>query len=360
MKTVGKLFLRIAASSMMVLITLAMVLPFSSSVYAAPILDAGPLSDDFNRCALNTSVWTFENPAGLPNAKITGAYTGDSTLTLTVPPGGDYTFSNTNQNAPRVMQNITDGSFEVEVKFNSAVGQPPAGAWNMQGILVRDTTSTPGTTKWLRFELDTKSDSINYYVGYLDESASPKLTAITGPQIISSQMTVAPVYLRVKYDQAAGAWSIGYGIGAAPTSYKYTFTEAAPGNIPTPITFNANAIGVFAASTGSSPIGITSQVDYFRNMADAAFVDDNLGVTVNKVGLGTGTVTTTCAGADQVTVTASPAAGSSFVGWSGDVTSTQASIPLTMNKSYNLTATFSSSTPIEIKSRIYIPALFDH
>lgn len=73
-------------------------------------------------------------------------------------------------------------------------------------------------------------------------------------------------------------------------------------------------------------------------------------LTLSTTGTGIGTVTSSPAGASfaagtVVTVTAVPAAGSTFVGWSGDVTGTATSQTVTMNANRTATAIFILSGP---------------
>jgi hypothetical protein len=349
MKAIGRPIFRVCTLVSMVLFALAFAMPTLSAAEAFQ-------SDDFNQCGLNTSIWTFENPGNAPALTVNGAYSGSSALVMTVPSGQDMTFSGKNTKVPRIMQSATDTSFEVEVKFNSALGQTPGDTYNIQGILVRDTTSVPGKTKWLRFDLDTNSTSINYYVAYFDENGV--LHGITGPQIISSQMSANPLYLRVKYDQPTGTWSVGYALtDPAAFRYKFDFTEATAPNVTGGFTFNVTGMGVFAGSTSpggtGTPPGITSNIDYFKSMTNASFANDAIKLTVQKVG--PGNVNQTCSG-NQIGLTAVPNQGVTFSGWSGDVTSTQAKINLTMTKSFNVTATF-NGVPVDLPFKYYIPVV---
>ncbi|MEZ4620972.1 MAG: hypothetical protein R2867_36475 [Caldilineaceae bacterium] len=72
--------------------------------------------------------------------------------------------------------------------------------------------------------------------------------------------------------------------------------------------------------------------------------DEILTLTVNVVGQGTVAKDpdkATYEKGDQVGLTATPAAGWKFVGWSGDLTATNATTTILMNTGKNVTATFS-------------------
>lgn len=347
MKNAGQVCFRIFVVLMITIAILAIASPTRSATDAFQ-------SDDFNRCSLN-SFWTFENPANAPAAAISGAYSGDSAAVLTVPSGQDLTFSDKNTNAPRIMQPASDTSFELEVKFNTALNQTPPDTYNIQGILMRDTTSVPGKTKWLRFDLDTSNASINYYVGYIDENGL--LYAITGgPKAINNQMNASPLYLRVKYDQPSKTWSLGYALTDPATfSYAFSFQEPTAHNVPGGFTFNITGLGIFAASTSpggtGTPPGFTSTVDYIKSLANSSFTDDAVTLAVQETG--NGTVKQECTG-NQKMLTAVPNSPDTFTGWSGDVTGTQPTINLTMTQSYNVTAGFTGPS---LSFKTYLPSI---
>lgn len=351
MKPFGKLFIRVAVSLSMVLFVLAIAVP-SGTDAAASVFQ----SDDFNRCGYNTALWTFENPANLPAATVTGAYqaTSDGTLSLTIPAGKEITFSSTNLLAPRLMQKATDGDFELEVKFSSPLGQVPVGTWNMQGILIKDTTSVPGKTRWLRFDFDSNNSTLNYFIGYIDENSV--LHTIFGPGTGVGPLNSTPLYLRVKYVQSTDTWSVGYKVGTGTFAYKKTFLESAPlTDLPNGFSFVVSGLGVFNGSTAkgtATPPGYVSKIDYVRNVADTTFVDDNINLNVQQVG--SGTINRTCSGT-TVTLTAQPAGGWTFKDWTGDLTSANPTLNVPMTKSYNLTATFTSGPPIDYTDFLYLP-----
>lgn len=357
MNTIGKLFTRIATSTTLVLLALVTALPLNASVLAA----AAFVPDDFNRCSLDTGIWQFQNPGSISgiSSKISGQYTGDSTFDITLPAGAVATFSNTNKFAPRIIQPASDTDFELEVKFNSPLGQMSGDNWNMQGILVRDS----GNNRWLRFDLDSNSTHINYFVGYIDETG--KLYELKGPATISTTLiNEAPLYLRVKFEKALNRWSVGYGISnKLAFAYRYNFVESDPRTdigLPSGFNFNVTDVAVFAGTTGSSTPGFVSKVDYIKSVPDA-FTDDAFTINVTKNGSGTVNWPMTnpaqqCSG-NVVTIKATPASGNTFTGWSGDVTSAAQTIQLTMSRAYNLIATFSNGQPVVLDHFYFLPII---
>ncbi len=363
MRSMSKLFQRIPMILTLILITLVTVLPLSGSVTAA----TGPVTpDDFNRCSLNTSLWTVGNPAGFPAPSISGQYTGNSYLTLTVPPGKQAAFSELNTDAPRVMQQLSgNGAFDFEVKFLSPFQATANETWTIQGILIHD-TSTQGQDKWLRFELNTDplNNSIDRYIGYFENGV---LSKVAGPGIITTQkFDVTPIYESIRYD-GAGGWIFAYKIGDLDSYHEFQFTNdtALEGS---PITFTPSEIGVFAGAertsgTASIP-GITSQVDYVYDVFETPFTTNDANtITVNKAGTGQGTVNwpmtnpaQQCSG-NVVTLTAQPNPGSTFDGWTGTQSGSQPSIQLTMDKSYTETANFTGGAPINYTDFLYLPLI---
>jgi hypothetical protein len=359
------------------LILVAAVLAVPVNVSAKPLLATVVSSDGFNTCTLNSS-WESINPSGNGVIKVDQAFTNDSNLFLRVPAGRDYTFSDKNMDAPRVMQTVnnsaaSEGSFEVEVKFDSALGNPAPGTWNIQGILVEDPFTVAGKSQWLRFDLNAKNDgtktTINYYIGFID--ADNGLHAIIGPsEIAGATAETAPLYLRVKYDQPTNQWSMGYGLGTNENfQYWKTFPESAPLNYTTPINFVVGRMGLFAGNTknptignfNNPPAGFTSQIDYIRDLTAPTFVDEPYTITVTTSGSGRGHVdfpitdpSTQCPG-NSVILTASPMVGSDFESWSGDATGSDPAVTLTMNKSYVLDARFREVIPAEELFTSYLP-----
>ena len=85
--------------------------------------EATVVSDDFNACTLNTDLWTWTDPRGDATHAITGTFTQDAWLSISVP-AGDHNIWEDGNFAARVMQPISDTKyFTIEVKFESPLTQ---------------------------------------------------------------------------------------------------------------------------------------------------------------------------------------------------------------------------------------------
>lgn len=342
MKTISKNLYRPFVTVILALLVLAIALPFGTASASPLAQTIPPKSDDFNRCSYDNTVWTLENPANaaLATPKMAGTYGGDSHLTFGVPSGQAYTFSGTNQDAPRLMQRISDNDFEVEVKFMAPIRSETAD-WKMMGILVRD-SSQSGQTKWYRFDVNSSNGVLNMYMGYLDPDGD--LNHIQNvADLPGGNPTTGPIIIRVKYEKLSSAWTVTYLIGNE-TPAVYPFNEAAFGG-----PFVVTDIGFFVGNTGSSAPEHIARVDYFRNLG-ASFEDDPVVLTVLRTGSGSGNVnwpmtsSAQCQGT-SITLTATPDSGSYFAGWSGAVTSTNSMVTIPMNTSKTVTATFNTGQP---------------
>ena len=122
--------------------------------------------------------------------------------------------------------------------------------------------------------------------------------------------------------------------------------------------------GWSGACTGTGPCTVTMSG---ATAVNATFNTVPVGISVTKNGTGTGTVTSTPAGiacgtdcsesvtpGSQLTLTATPAAGSTFAGWSGACTGT-GPCTVTVNSATSVTATF-NLTPVTLSVHEERPA----
>lgn len=353
MKQIGQFFYRNLVMLVMVLLVVALALPVQATAAATTS------SDDFNTCSYDTNFWSLDNPAGLAGVTpvITGMYTGNATMSMTVPAGTSYTFSADNTRAPRLWHTVADGDLNYKVKF-MAPFQNATDSYKIMGFLVRDNT-TPSSPKYFRFDFNVNQNVLRRYEGYLSYDASSKahlkdIVGVSQPALTSPSPASGPLYLTVQYTKATSTWNITYQVGdsGTPVSNTFTGTTYAPA-------FTVTDIGLFVASTvgnGTQPSpGATMVVDYVQNLNDTAFTNDAIKLTVEKTGAGTGNVNwpTQCVG-NQVTLQAVPALGSVFAGWGGAASGTTPTTTVTMDASKTVTATFNSSGPITIHT-FYLP-----
>jgi hypothetical protein len=351
MKAIGQTSLRMMTTILMIVFAVTMYPSYQSATAQSGTL----ISDDFNRCTINTSLWNFENPGNVAGAApvIQGQYSGDSILKMTVPAGQVYTFSDTNKLAPRIMQAIPDADFDIEVKFMAPINSTTAD-WKIMGVLVRDATN-PSQPKWFRFDFNSHNNSLNSYHGYIN--AAGGLVHIQNVKDLpGSNPASGPLYIRVKYVKSSGTWTVTHQVGASGTLVStLSFQES---------TYDPNFVvtdfGIFVGSTGTNPPGHTALIDYYRNQNQANFLDDAIKLTVVKAGTGQGTVNWPITNANQCTgstvnLTATANTGSHFKSWNGDISSTQASIQVPMTASKNLIATFDLGQQQNQPFSIFLP-----
>jgi len=184
----------------------------------------------------------------------------------------------------------------------------------------------------------------------------------TGTCIVtmSADTTVTAAFIVQSFDLTVNKSGTGTGtVTSAPTGINCGATCLFSFSFNTPVTLTATAatgstfIGWSGACTGSGSCVVTMNA---AKTVTANFTVPTFVLTVSKTGAGTGTVTSTPAGIDcgatcsfsfnnntMVTLTAAPAAGSTFTSWSGACTGS-GGCTVTMSAARTVTATFGVST----------------
>lgn len=292
-----------------------------------------PQSDDFNVCELDTDLWTFINPVG-DGSMITNG----TELLLTVPAGVAHDIWGVN-NSARVMQPTQNGSFEIEAKFDSVVNQ----RYQTQGIVVEQDANN-----YMRFD--------THYDGAGVRIFAAKFVDGTPSEIVRSDVLAAtPSYLRVT--RVGNQWTYSF------SSDGTTWTTAVANYEHT---MNVVKTGVFAANQKfgqEDAPAHTAIVDYFFNTSAPIVPEDGFTVgafklQVDKVGQGTVSVapvkqTYECF--DSVTLTASPADGWLFTGWSGDLSGASPQQTIVFERDYSVVANFSEENVPPPNHVIYFP-----
>lgn len=278
-----------------------------------------PFSDDFNRCALDTNRWTFRDPVGDVTLSTTG-----KRLLLTLPAGSDHDLWTDKNFAPRLMQAAENKDFTLEVKFESPLTQQ----YQMQGLLVEQDNNN-----FLRFEF--YSDGTNLRI--------LAASFISGTGTIRTNQVIMPsgtdTYMQV--ERSGDQWTQSYSMDGVNWTVAGVFTHS----------LTVTATGLHAANTNAVPANTpahTAIVDYFFNTAAPILPEDNrsYALTVKTVGSGTAAPAPNqpsyvCG--DQITLTATPAAGSIFSGWSGALSGNTNPAVLSFDVGSVVTATFVSA-----------------
>jgi regulation of enolase protein 1 (concanavalin A-like superfamily) len=281
---------------------------------------SGFISDDFNACALDSSLWTAYDPLADSSVSLVGGGTSDAQLRMSIPAGTPHDPWTTNESV-RVLQQVADTDLSVELKFDSVLSQ----GFQMQGLTVQ---STP--THYLRLEFYHTGNAQKAFAAIIDNGSTTTIANITVP---------ADQYMRV--NRSGDLWSFERSFdGEVWTSvasfvHAMVVTEMGPhaGTAKKSGVVPANDVRVDYAMTTLSPI-VTEDL--------AALAEDKT-LAVSIVGAGDVTLVPdkpayTCG--EVVSLTATPLAGNSFGGWSGDLTGTVNPENLVMNADAQVTATF--------------------
>lgn len=289
-------------------------------------------SDDFNVCLLDTSLWTWLDPYGDSSFGVLDTLTDDARLLISVPGGVSHNIWTAGLNAPRLMQPANDTDFEVEVKFESALSE----RYQEQGILVMHEEADPeAPDDYIHF--DFYSDGADTYLWAVVFPNGRPLSVI---QKAIAPNGTAPLYMRVTRE--GDTWTVAHSTDGAAWTVEDPFDFALP----------VTSVGITASNQGSSGQPAPAHeviVDYFFNTSSPIVPEDGAranSIEVNVVGQGTvardpDLESYGCG--QRVVLTATPAAGWTFAGWSGSMSSHSNPLSLNVSRSLNLTATFTES-----------------
>jgi len=198
-------------------------------------------SDDFNTSFLDSSLWTVVDPQGDSAISVDGYR-----LKIDVPAGTSHDVWLSGNMAPRVMQAVEDGDFEIAVKFESSVNE----RYQLQGILVEQDTGN-----FLRF--DFYSDGTNtkiFAAAFSNGSVSVKVNEVVAAGNAA--------FLRVTRN--ANEWIQWYSADGVSWTQAVSFTHA----------LAVETAGVFAGNTGSRAPRHIAFIDYFFNTATPISPED--------------------------------------------------------------------------------------
>jgi len=201
------------------------------------------VSDDFNVCALDENVWTWNDPqagqAGESSYRMTG-----SKLEIDVPGGVSHDIWADGIQAPHLMQDVNnDPSFEIQVGFTSSL----TARYQLQGILIQQDANN-----FLRLNFQYDGSSASLLAAKMINGAPTKIWERT----LSPADGQGPMRMRVRRNN--DSWEVAYSFDGFDwiTGANFDFTHA----------MTVAQIGVFAGNAGDNP-AFTASVDYFFDMA---------------------------------------------------------------------------------------------
>ncbi len=188
------------------------------------------ISDDFND-ELNTNLWNTYTP--LNDSDIT---TNGSQLQIPVSAGTNHDLWTNNLNAPRITQQITNTSFELEAKFDS----PVTDKYQAQGILVEQDHNN-----LLRFEFHSDGSTTNIFSASIINGKAEK-------RFIKSISSGSRLYLRVT--RIGDQWTTNYSYNGSIWNTAGSFSHS----------LTVNTAGLFAGNKGNPAPAHTAKIDYFK------------------------------------------------------------------------------------------------
>lgn len=358
-----------------------------------------PASDDFSGTELNLSRWQFVDPVGDSSYALAGTGTSAAVAEIFVPAGSSHDPWGTNW-APRLMQSISDTDFVIETKFESLVTE----AFEMQGLMVEQANGdflradlySDGLN--VRFFVATSTSGSMDGVLDLPVSAAAKYVRLsrTSDVWVAAYSTTGSSWTTgATFEHAFEVAKVGIHAGNAGANpghtarFDYFFNVASPvqPEDPTvcdgPFTIDALAVGSAPGTISVSPAGpydcdevvlltaVPGAGSQFvawgggltgSQLSQQVTVNTNLSITaefapqaetctggpfqldLQTSGAGSGQIVASVPGpyacGQTVALSAVPAAGSTFAGFSGGLTGTQNPQSVVVNSALSITATF--------------------
>ncbi len=196
------------------------------------------VGDEFNAASLDTERWKFVNPA--PPGDV--SYTKEATtVTLVVPGGVAHDLWTNGYQVPRLMQDVSDGDFLLQAKFNSSLGPQ----FQSQGVLVEQDSAN-----LIRMDFNANGSQTRIFVAtFTNGFGSPKIVA----DVLVGPTGIAPLLMRVQREDHT--WTVSYSANGATWTTATKFFHA----------LTARKIGLFAGNAGANPPAHNAVVDYIRN-----------------------------------------------------------------------------------------------
>jgi hypothetical protein len=293
------------------------------------VVESNIVSDDFNRCSYDNGLWYWENPLVDSSITVQNGYTDEASLAMTVPQGQNHIINVNTNSAPKIIQPINDGDFQIEVKIDSLFSPIGADAYPLNGIVVADNDHS----KWIQVETRAKLDGLYLVVISYENLGSSWLT-IPWLNTKISEDSISPIRLSVL--RYGSRYLVGYQLADQPWVQRLTF----------PLHQAVTQTYVYTGNYGGSQAPAhTTLIDYFLNTSNPFSVEDGERNEIIAQLVGEGSVTKnpdlisyTCG--QSVELIANPGTGYSFTEWQGDLAGSDNPAIVNMNGPKSITALF--------------------
>lgn len=268
------------------------------------------VSDDFTDELLDPEVWEVVDPVGDGQVSVNGG-----ALVIELPEGSDHDVWTNGNLSTRVMQDVFDTDFELQVRFTSPMGNN----YQMQGFLIEQDEDN-----FLRFDFIRFPSVIKAY--------SASFVGTTPTAQIDQRITFSDNYY-IRVNRTGDVWTMHYSLDGEAWvlagRYRYEI--------------EVDKVGIYAGNaSGEDSPPFTLVADYVYNTAVPVYQEDS---QIEIISSGQGTVQIDeekeyYGANEEVTLTAIPEEGWEFDGWAGDIAETENPLSLTMTEDIEIYALF--------------------
>jgi hypothetical protein len=196
------------------------------------------VSDEFNQAKLDSTVWTFVNPAadGSSISKLPTA------VRFHLPADTAHDLWSSGYKVPRLMQNVNNSDFDIEARFDSSLSHQ----YQLEGIVIEQ-----DSVNVIRLDLNTDGSKMHAFVAtFANGLGSPVVIAdsVVGPN------GTKPLWMRIKRQD--NIWTYSYSVNGTTWVTVATFYNV----------MTVRKVGLFAGNAGDTPPATNVVVDYIRTV----------------------------------------------------------------------------------------------
>lgn len=208
---------------------------FTTKVAQPPSNFAG---DEFNGAALDSTLWTFVNPA--PGGSTVSKQ--PTTMSFHVPGGVAHDLWTAGYQVPRIMQSVSNGDFNIEIEFDSPLSQQ----FQAQGLVIEQDPNNV-----IRLDFDANGTQTRIFAATFANGLSSPVVVVDS---LIGPSGILPLMMRIRREDDIFTYS--YSDNGATWFTVATFHHV----------MTVQKIGIFAGNAGANPPALDVVVDYIRNV----------------------------------------------------------------------------------------------